>query len=82
MAEKGIKIKDIANALGVSRPTTSKIANAKMLPSDPKDLQKLCDLFGVETMNWCAMKTAMSGRPLKTKRPRYLARSLQPEPLR
>ena len=47
-AEKGIKIQQIADALDISRQTASKIANGKQIPSDPKDLQILCDLFGVD----------------------------------
>ena len=45
MAEKGIKVKDIAEVLGISRPTAGKIAKGQMLPSDPDQLAKLFNLL-------------------------------------
>jgi transcriptional regulator with XRE-family HTH domain len=48
-SERGIKIKDIARVLGVSRPVASEIGNGRRLPSKPEDLDKLCRLLGVNS---------------------------------
>ena len=45
MAERGVKVKDIQRTLGISRPTASKIAKGRMIPRDPTDFAKLCDLL-------------------------------------
>lgn len=48
MAENGINISTLAELLGVSRPTASKLASGRMPWIRPDQLAKMCEIFNVQ----------------------------------
>lgn len=69
MAESGINISELADLIGVSRPTASKLASGRMPWIRPDQLAKMCEIFDVEVGEILIYRPEDGGRRQKRKRP-------------